>query len=326
MDARPHRRRRMRSRSSPTTRMPATGWADSLAVDDRRRPPHPRLDLARRRPSRSQPSQTRACSTPSPRATGEEFDPEAFIRDSAAPCSSSPPAPGPGTVPRSSRRWWKTSWRPPAASPPAPPAPASTRRCCSRLDEIGNLAPLPSLPTLMAEGGGTGITTLAGIAVARAGAGQVVGAPGRGDLGRLHREDHPRRRLQQPRPPRPLHADRGARRAHRLHHGRRLRLPLQPALRAPDRDPPARPDPDASRSAPPSPCCAPRRRSSPTCAPGPTAPRVPSSKPTAPRSNASSTTPTGTNPNGRELGCTCLTTSGFYDERGGLSRATGASR
>ena len=29
------------------------------------------------------------------------------------------------------------------------------------LDEIGNLAPLPSLPTLMSEGGGTGITTLA---------------------------------------------------------------------------------------------------------------------------------------------------------------------
>lgn len=28
------------------------------------------------------------------------------------------------------------------------------------LDEIGNLSPLPSLPTLMAEGGGTGITTL----------------------------------------------------------------------------------------------------------------------------------------------------------------------
>ena len=28
------------------------------------------------------------------------------------------------------------------------------------LDEIGNLAPLPSLPTLMAEGGGNGITTM----------------------------------------------------------------------------------------------------------------------------------------------------------------------
>ncbi len=28
------------------------------------------------------------------------------------------------------------------------------------LDEIGNLSPLPSLPTLMAEGGGTGITTM----------------------------------------------------------------------------------------------------------------------------------------------------------------------
>ncbi len=29
------------------------------------------------------------------------------------------------------------------------------------LDEIGNLAPLPSLPALMSEGGGSGITTLA---------------------------------------------------------------------------------------------------------------------------------------------------------------------
>jgi type IV secretory pathway TraG/TraD family ATPase VirD4 len=29
------------------------------------------------------------------------------------------------------------------------------------LDEIANLTPLPSLPTLMAEGGGTGITTVA---------------------------------------------------------------------------------------------------------------------------------------------------------------------
>ena len=29
------------------------------------------------------------------------------------------------------------------------------------LDEIGNLAPLPSLPSLMSEGGGSGITTLA---------------------------------------------------------------------------------------------------------------------------------------------------------------------
>jgi type IV secretory pathway TraG/TraD family ATPase VirD4 len=28
------------------------------------------------------------------------------------------------------------------------------------LDEIANLAPLPSLPTLMAEGGGTGVTTM----------------------------------------------------------------------------------------------------------------------------------------------------------------------
>ena len=51
--------------------------------------------------------------------------------------------------------------------------PAAARRIAARspgarldpplllaLDEVGNLAPLPSLPTLMAEGGGTGITTM----------------------------------------------------------------------------------------------------------------------------------------------------------------------
>src|SRR5699024_1728009 len=41
----------------------------------------------------------------------------------------------------------------PRGAGPAPPLLLA-------LDEIGNLAPLPSLPTLMAEGGGTGITTL----------------------------------------------------------------------------------------------------------------------------------------------------------------------
>ena len=51
--------------------------------------------------------------------------------------------------------------------------PATARRIAARspgarldpplllaLDEVGNPAPLPSLPTLMAEGGGTGITTM----------------------------------------------------------------------------------------------------------------------------------------------------------------------
>jgi hypothetical protein len=67
--------------------------------------------------------------------------------------------PGRTTPPRWSRRSWKTSSKPPAASPPRsrrPPRPA----LLLALDEIGNLAPLPSLPTLMAEGGGTGITTM----------------------------------------------------------------------------------------------------------------------------------------------------------------------
>lgn len=43
-----------------------------------------------------------------------------------------------------------------ARSPAARPDPP----LLLALDEIGNLAPLPSLPTLMAEGGGTGITTM----------------------------------------------------------------------------------------------------------------------------------------------------------------------
>lgn len=68
------------------------------------------------------------------------------------------------------------------------------------LDEVGNLAPLPSLPTLMAEGGGTGITTtpvLQSLAQAREkwsenAAGAIWDAS--------HRQDHPRRRIELQRP------------------------------------------------------------------------------------------------------------------------------
>lgn len=42
---------------------------------------------------------------------------------------------------------------------PAHPVPVSIHRCCWRWT-IANLSPLPSLPTLMAEGGGSGITTM----------------------------------------------------------------------------------------------------------------------------------------------------------------------
>lgn len=46
------------------------------------------------------------------------------------------------------------------------------------LDEIGNLVPLPSLPTLMAEGGGTGITTMPVLQVTRPSVRPVERAPG----------------------------------------------------------------------------------------------------------------------------------------------------
>ncbi len=75
------------------------------------------------------------------------------------------------------------------------------------LDEIGNLAPLPSLPALMSEGGGSGI--------------------------RRHRQDHPRRRLQRPRPHRPHPVDRGTRRPHHRRLPRRLRREIHLHLRAP---------------------------------------------------------------------------------------------
>ena len=111
------------------------------------------------------------------------------------------------------------------------------------LDEIGNLAPLPSLPTLMAEGGGTGITTmpvLQSLAQAREkwsdnAAGAIWDAS--------HREDHPRWGIQPPRPPRPHHPHRGTRRDHRLHHDRRPRLTLRATLHPSGVDHAARRDP-----------------------------------------------------------------------------------
>lgn len=110
------------------------------------------------------------------------------------------------------------------------------------LDEVGNLAPLPSLPTLMA-GRRNRDHDHAGASVARAGAGEVVGERGRRDLGRLHRQDRPRRSVELRGPARPHHAHRRARRDDRLHHGRRPRLPLRTTLHPPRADHAARHDP-----------------------------------------------------------------------------------
>jgi len=94
--------------------------------------------------------------TPRP---GEAFDPETFLRDkgtlyllatgAGAGASSALVAAFIEDLVETSR---KIAARSPGARMDPPLLLA--------LDEIGNLAPLPSLPMLMAEGGGTGITTM----------------------------------------------------------------------------------------------------------------------------------------------------------------------
>lgn len=90
---------------------------------------------------------------------GEDFDPEAFLRakgtlyllatGAGANNSAALVAAFVEDVVEAARRIAATS---PGARLDPPVLLA--------LDEVGNLAPLPSLPTLMAEGGGTGITTM----------------------------------------------------------------------------------------------------------------------------------------------------------------------
>lgn len=107
------------------------------------------------------------------------------------------------------------------------------------LDEIGNLAPLPSLPTLMAEGGGTGITTmpvLQSMAQARDKWGEH--APPQSGTPPSSRSSWERLSLQ--RPPRAHNSHRRKGRTHRHHHHRRPRLPLLAALDEASTGPPAR--------------------------------------------------------------------------------------
>ncbi|MFX4288266.1 type IV secretory system conjugative DNA transfer family protein [Zafaria sp. Z1313] len=90
---------------------------------------------------------------------GESFDPEAFIKDRGTLYLLATGA-GAGAsaalVAAFVEDLIETARRIAARSPGARLDPP----LLLALDEIGNLAPLPSLPTLMAEGGGTGITTL----------------------------------------------------------------------------------------------------------------------------------------------------------------------
>ena len=92
-------------------------------------------------------------------APGEQFDPEAFIQGKGTLYLLATGA-GAGNsaalVAAFVEDLVETARRIAARSPGARLDPP----LLLALDEIGNLAPLPSLPTLMAEGGGTGITTM----------------------------------------------------------------------------------------------------------------------------------------------------------------------
>ncbi len=136
----------------------ATGWADSLDAT---------LDAdPRTRDSIWQGVSLALSALADPRVLdavspeeGEQFDPESFIRDRGTLYLL---ATGVGAgnsaalVAAFVEDLVETARRMAARSPGARLDPP----LLFALDEIGNLAPLPSLPTLMAEGGGTGITTM----------------------------------------------------------------------------------------------------------------------------------------------------------------------
>ncbi|MBD8053557.1 type IV secretory system conjugative DNA transfer family protein [Rhodococcus ruber] len=136
----------------------ATGWADSLQVmidsDPRTRDSiwqGVSLSLAAL-------ADPRVLDAVSPRE-GEEFNPEAFLQErgtlyllaTGAGANNSA-----ALVAAFVEDLVEAARRIAAISPGARLDPP----LLLALDEVGNLAPLPSLPTLMAEGGGTGITTM----------------------------------------------------------------------------------------------------------------------------------------------------------------------
>ncbi len=146
------------SASSPATRTPPTGWADSLEGDDQLRPAHPRLHLDGRRPSPLLPRRPRVLDAVSPEP-GEEFDPRDFLTSNGTLYLLATGAGAGASWPLVAafiEDLTETARHLAAASPGARLDPP----LLLALDEIGNLAPLPSLPVLMAEGGGTGITTM----------------------------------------------------------------------------------------------------------------------------------------------------------------------
>ena len=187
--------------SSPAA---ATGLGGLARVDDPLRPQHPRLHLDGRLPRPLCLADPRVLDAVSP-GPGEDFDPAT---------SSQQRHPLPARHRRRRRRLRalvaafiedlvETARHIAARSPGARLDPP----LLLALDEIGNLAPLPSLPMLMAEGGGTGITTmpvLQSLAQAREKwCDNAAGPSGTPPSSRSFSAVPPH-----PRPPRPVHAHR----------------------------------------------------------------------------------------------------------------------
>jgi type IV secretory pathway TraG/TraD family ATPase VirD4 len=136
----------------------ATGWAESLDATIHSDPRTRDSIWQGVSLSLSALADPRVLATVSPRP-GEDFNPEQFLQDKGTLYLLATGA-GAGAsaalVSAFVEDLVETARRLAAHSPGARLDPP----LLLALDEIGNLAPLPSLPILMAEGGGTGITTM----------------------------------------------------------------------------------------------------------------------------------------------------------------------
>jgi type IV secretory pathway TraG/TraD family ATPase VirD4 len=137
----------------------AEGWADALEQAVRSDPRTRDSIWLGVRQALAALADPRVLAAVSPRA-GEEFHPDTFLRDRGTLyllATASGAGASSALVAALVEDMAETARRMAAAAPGARLDPP----LLLALDEIGNLAALPSLPALMADGGGTGITTLA---------------------------------------------------------------------------------------------------------------------------------------------------------------------
>ncbi len=199
-------------------------------VDDPLRPPHPRLDLDGRLPRPVLPRRP-------PRPRRRVPEPGRALRPRRLPHQQRHPLPA-----RHRRRSWRLLVtrrglhrrprrdRPPPRRRLARRTPGPTAAAGARRDRQPLAAAVPAGPHGRRRRHRDHHHARAPVALP--GPRQVGRPRGRRDLGRLHRQGHPRRHLLSEGPPRPLRPDRRARREDRHRLRRRLRLPVAPTLRS----------------------------------------------------------------------------------------------